>query len=215
MQQVPEQDIAILVDDERRQLAAVLDQLDETQWDGPSLCAGWSVRHVVSHVLMPYEMSVPTFLIRMVRNRFAFDQVADEWVRRDRRSNRELLEALRRTTDLKFNVPAAPVAAPLSHLVIHSEDIYRPLEVSRASSARSADLTLDQLTSPRARGSLRPGLLDGVSLVATDTGWTYGTGPQAVGTSSALVITVAGRTAALDELSGEGGQLIRARLATP
>lgn len=206
------QEIQSLVDVERLQLATVLDQLDETQWESPSLCTGWTVRHVVSHLLMPYELSVPTFLARMVIRRFNFDKVADHWATRDRRTNRELVEALRRTADRKFNVPGAPAEAPLSHLVIHSEDIYRPLDVRRSTTARSVDLTLDQLTSPRARGSLTPGLLDGVTLIATDTGWRSGGGPHASGTASSLITTIAGRTAAIDDLTGEGAHLLRARL---
>lgn len=34
---------------ECRELADVLDGLSEAQWDRPSLCRGWTVRHVVAH----------------------------------------------------------------------------------------------------------------------------------------------------------------------
>src|SRR3712207_6962105 len=89
------EEIESLVDAERRRLLAVLDPLDDAGWQAPSLCAGWAVRHVVSHLLMPYEASTPVFLARMLARRFAFDRVADDWARRDRRSPRELVQALR------------------------------------------------------------------------------------------------------------------------
>lgn len=40
--------------------------------------------------------------------------------------------------------------APLSHLVIHSEDIYRPLGKRDYTSPDNANVALDQMTSARA-----------------------------------------------------------------
>jgi len=47
---------------ERDRLIQVLEGLDDDRWRTPSLCAGWSVRELVVHVLMPYELSTPRFL---------------------------------------------------------------------------------------------------------------------------------------------------------
>jgi hypothetical protein len=38
-----------------------------------------------------------------------------------------LLRDLRATEQQRFAVPGAPAEAPLSHLVIHAQDVYRPL----------------------------------------------------------------------------------------
>ena len=212
-QQSTAAEIEDLVDVERRQLVAVLEGLDEAGWQTPSLCAGWTVRHLVIHLLMPYELSKTSFLLGMVRRRLSFDRVADDWSTRDRRSAPELVEAVRRMAGAKFDVPGSPVEAPLSHLVIHSEDVYRPLGVRRTPVPRSLDTTLDQLVSPRARGMLAPELRAGVTLVATDTGWRSGDGPEASGPAGSLISVLAGRTAALADLSGPGAELLRSRLA--
>lgn len=45
-----------LATEERRDLADLLDSLTPEQWATPSLCAGWSVRDVVAHILS-YEGS--------------------------------------------------------------------------------------------------------------------------------------------------------------
>lgn len=206
-------EIDALVDGERQALIAVLEQLDEAQWDTPSLCAGWSVRDAVVHLLMPYELSVPRFLGNLAVARFDFDTMADRWARRDPRSHREVLDALRATAHGRFRVPGAPAEAPLSHLVIHLEDIYRPLGVACRTSPRSAEVVLDQMTGPRFRGSLTPGLLDGLALSASDADWTFGNGAPVVGSASALITTLAGRSVALDELSGDGAVSVRERLA--
>ena len=206
-------EIDALVDTERRALLTVLEQLDDAQWQSPSLCRGWTVRDVVVHLLMPYELSVPGFLGRLVAAGFRFDTVADRWARRDPRSPREVVQALRATASGRFAVPGAPPEAPLSHLVTHLGDVYRPLGVPERCSSRSAEVVLDQLTGPRSRRSLPPGLLDGVALSATDADWDLGAGAPVVGSASALITTLAGRSTALDELSGAGAELVRRRLA--
>lgn len=208
----PALDVEALLDAERTALADLLDGLDEAGWATPSLCSGWSVRHVVAHLLMPYRLSAPRFMLKMVAGRFDFDRVADRWATAYRGSEKDLVEALRATASQKFNVPGSPPEAPLSHLVIHQEDIRRPLGSRHPVNPVSADSTLDQLTSPRAGGSFTPGLLDGLSVVSSDTGWRTGEGDEVVGSASALITTIAGRRAALDELSGPGADRIRARL---
>ena len=202
-----------LVDTERRALLAVLEQLDDAQWQTPSLCRGWSVRDTVVHLLMPYELSVTRFLGRFAAAGFRFDTMADRWARRDPRSPREVLAALRTSADGRFRIPGAPPEAPLSHLVVHLEDIYRPLGVPGRCSPRSAEIVLDQMTGPRFRRSLPPGLLDGLALSAVDADWDFGGGAPVVGSASALISTLAGRSTALDELSGSGTALMVERLA--
>ena len=73
-------------------------------------------------------------------------------------------------------------------------------------------MVLDQLMTPRAAGLTR-GVADGVALHAADVGWTSGTGAPVVGSAAALITTLAGRSAALDELTGDGVPLVRERLA--
>ena len=207
-------EIDALVDVERRALLAVLEQLDDAQWQTPSLCAGWSVRDLVVHLLMPYELSLPRFLGGLAAAGFRFDAMADRWARRDARSQREVLDALRATAAGRFRIPGAPPEAPLSHLVVHLEDVYRPLGVPDRCSTRSAEIVLDQLTGPRFRRSLPPGLLDGLALSATDADWDLGAGAPVLGSASALITTLAGRSTALDELSGAGAARIRERVAS-
>jgi uncharacterized protein (TIGR03083 family) len=208
----PVDEIDALLDVERTRLLGVLGDLDDAGWSTPSLCAGWRVREVVVHLLMPYRLSVPGFLARLARSGFRFDAMADRWARASTESPAELLQGLRDTAHGRFRVPGAPPEAPLSHLVVHAEDVYRPLGVDHALDPRAATIVLDQLTSPRSRRALRPDVLDGLAATATDSGWSHGTGPQVVGSSAALISAVAGRSAAADELTGAGAPLVRRRL---
>ena len=72
-----DQDVDARVHAERMHLLSVLEGLDEARWAKPSLCAGWSVRDLVVHLLMPYEVTPPRFLLLMLRARFDFDRAAD------------------------------------------------------------------------------------------------------------------------------------------
>ncbi|WP_456848185.1 maleylpyruvate isomerase family mycothiol-dependent enzyme [Geodermatophilus sp. SYSU D00742] len=202
----------VRVHTERTRLLRVLDGLDEEQWDTPSLCAGWTVRDLVVHVLMPYELSAPRFLLMMLRAKFDFDRAADRWAATDTRRPAEVVAGLRGTQHRTFSVPGAPVEAPLSHLVIHAQDVYRPLGVPSPTDPENARIALEQLTSPRARGSLPPGILDGLAFSATDIDWRFGEGAQVSGPATALLTTLSGRTAAVPELAGAGVPDVRARL---
>jgi uncharacterized protein (TIGR03083 family) len=206
------EDVDARVRAERERLIAVLEGLDEVQWATPSLCAGWSVRDLVVHVLMPYELSVPRFLFLLVRARFSFDRLADRFATTDRRTPAEVLAGLRATGRRVFNVPGAPVEAPLSHLVCHAEDVYRPLAIPSPTDLANVAIVLDELTRPGGPANFVPGLRDGLALSATDTEWRSGEGLEVSGPAVALMTTVIGRPAALDELSGEGVAVLRARL---
>jgi uncharacterized protein (TIGR03083 family) len=206
-------DVERRVGAERGRLLDVLGGLDDDQWRSPSLCAGWSVRDLVAHLLMPYELSAPGFLLMMLRARFDFDRAADGWATRDRRSPAELVSALRATEGRAFSAgPGAPVEAPLSHLVIHAQDVYRPLGVASPTDPEDVAVVLDQLTGPRFRDGFVAGLQDELSFRATDAAWRHGEGPEVSGPASALLTTLAGRTAALGDLSGEGVAQVARRL---
>jgi len=205
-------DVDLRVLRERERLLAVLEGLDDAGWRTPSLCTGWTVRDLVVHLLMPYELSVPRFLALMARSSFRFDRAADRWARTDDRSPADVVSALRDTEHRTFEAgPGAPAEAPLSHLVIHAEDVYRPLGVPSPTDPEDAGIALGQLIGRRA---LAPALLDGLAFTATDTDWRHGTGATVSGPATALLTTLAGRPAALDELSGDGVPEVRARLRT-
>src|SRR5262249_52946397 len=53
--------------------------------------------------------------------------------------------------------------------------------------------------------------IDGLSLRATDTGWSTGSGPEVAGPHLSLILAMTGRSAALAGLSGAGGDTPRSR----
>ena len=55
--------------------------------------------------------------------------------------------------------------------------------------------------------------LAGLRLVATDQDWSWGAGDEVRGSSEAVAMAVAGRPVALDDLAGDGVQVLRGRLS--
>jgi hypothetical protein len=56
------------------------------------------------------------------------------------------------------------------------------------------------------------GRIDGLTLSATDLDWSWGTGAGVAGPAEALAMAVAGRSSALDDLTGDGVAVLRSRL---
>ena len=51
----------------------------------------------------------------------------------------------------------------------------------------------------------------GLSFRATDADWSVGEGPEVTGPGLAIVQAIAGRSAGLDQLSGDGAAILKAR----
>lgn len=207
-------DVFAMIAVERRRTADLLDGLSDDQWNTPSLCNGWRVREVVAHLSMPFTVSIPRLAIKMIAARGSFDTVADRFARADARSNAELVAILRSNAEDRFTPPGFGPEAPLTDIVVHSQDICEPLGIVRAIDDEPAAVILDMLASPKAsRGFVRKDLLDGLRLTATDTGWTHGEGAEVSGTAASLIMTISGRRVAEDQLSGGGAAMLRSRLS--
>ena len=99
---------------------------------------------------------------------------------------------------------------PLMDIVIHSQDVARPLGLPYASPPEVVAASLAYVAQNKFMGG--PRRLAGVRAVSTDTGWSLGEGPEVHGPDIDLLLAVAGRPAALDALSGPGVQRLASQL---
>ena len=199
---------------ERKALAATIEELTAEQWDSPSLCAGWSVGFLAAHILAGAEQTPGRFLGGMVTTGFRFNALMERDARsRAQLSRQQIADRLRQRTTTT-NHPPAPVMAMLGEVVVHGEDIRRPVGLpgTVADDAANACLQMYTKASFPVGGKKRIG---GLRLVATDTGWSYGAGPEVSGPALSLLLAMTGRPAGLDDLSGDGaaelGQRVTAR----
>jgi hypothetical protein len=86
--------------------------------------------------------------------------------------------------------------------MIHQQDIRRSLGIPRAIDPQRLRTALDFARfAPTIRGAWHA---RGVRLVATDMDWSHGKGPEVRGSGEALLMAMAGRRAALDDVDGPG-----------
>jgi uncharacterized protein (TIGR03083 family) len=195
-------DIRAAVAGERTDLAALLTDLPAEDWDKPTLCAGWRVRELVAHITMPYRLSMPRFVLGMIKARGNFDRLADRQARRDAAelSAVELTECLRQNINHPWKPPGGGYQGALSHDVIHGLDITVALGIDREVPAERMHYILDSMN-PRQLKYFGVDLT-GIQLRATDLDWTYGTGDVLTGKAQDLLLVLCGRTLPPGHLTG-------------
>jgi uncharacterized protein (TIGR03083 family) len=203
-----------LIQAERDVLAADLADLAEERWAAGSLCDGLTVREVLAHLTAGASLGPVRWLAGVIRCRFDFDrQVALRLAEQMGATPAQTLARFRQVISSTTKAPV-PVSAMLGEIIVHGEDIRRPLGLERdypvttltAVAAYYQRSDLPVLSRTRARG---------LRLTASDGPFAAGTGPRVSGNTLALIMAMAGRAAYCDELNGDGVAVLRARQAEP
>jgi len=196
---------------ERKALAADLASLTDQQWNTPSLCTGWSVRDVLAHMTSAAVMTPPKFFAKLAASGFRFNAYADKEVARERGdSPADTLVRFKQCVDLSSH-PPGPGDTWLGEVLVHAEDIRRPLAISHTYPAEALTRMIDFYRGSNLLigGKKRAG---GLTLRATDADWSAGSGPEVAGPALSLMMAIVGRQAALDDLSGEGVATLKGRV---
>lgn len=206
------------IDDQRTRTADLLDGLTRKQWDHASLCEGWTIRHVAAHLTLQQQRirDVATFVARhprMLRSLTLNATIHDSAVLQAQAlSEQEIVARIRAMTGSRRHNAFVTPLETLTDILVHSQDIAVPLglhlTMRPAPSALAATRRWDTRRTWLAR-VFRRLPLDGYRLTATDTDWTRGQGPDVAGPAGALLLLLTGRTAALDQLTGEGAEALR------
>jgi uncharacterized protein (TIGR03083 family) len=202
-----------LIHKERASIADTLTTLSAAQWAQPSLCGGWSVRETAAHIVLGAEQTTPHFLGRMAANGFRFNTMMDRDARRTGALAPDQLIARLRARLTTTNKPPAPAMTMLGEVAVHSDDIRRPLGLQHESSPDVLIALLEMYKNASFPVGTKK-RIDGLRLVATDVGWSHGTGPEVTGAAMPMVMVMTGRAAGLDELSGEGLATLRRRMTS-
>ncbi|HEY2315665.1 MAG TPA: maleylpyruvate isomerase family mycothiol-dependent enzyme [Streptosporangiaceae bacterium] len=188
----------------RRALADALTSLSPGQWRGESLCAGWTPAHVLAHQTMPFRISTEDFMAGLQQCGGDFTKFSDEIADRDSQLRpAELISALRDNADSPWSPPGGGLPGALSHDVIHGLDITWPLALEYEIPELALTGVLDSLTSRRSQ-SLFGFPLAGITVIATDLGWSAGDGARLAGRSRDLVPLLAGRQIPHELFDGDG-----------
>ena len=209
---LPSTAIDAAVSTERRNLADHVAGLSEEQWSTQSLCEAWTVRHVVAHLGTTTRVTVRHLIGAAVKARGSFDRMEVDLAaaRVAAYADMELVAQLRESADSTKRMPLSGPMDPLMDIVIHAQDIARPLGTDYVSPPEVVAACLAYVAGNKLMGG--PKRVAGVRLVSSDTGWSLGDGPEVRGPDIDLLLTAAGRPAGLKALGGPGTRVIAARL---
>ena len=203
-----------LIHAERAALAADLAGLTGEQWATPSLCAGLTVREVLAHLTAGASLNSVRWLAGVIRCRFDFDkQVAMRLAEQLGATPAETMARFRSVLT-STTKPPLPTLAMLGETIVHAQDIRLPLGIRH-------DYPIETLTQVAEyyQGSDLPVLSKGrirdLRLAATDGPFSTGSGPLVSGTTLALTMAMAGRSAYCGELQGDGAATLRERCEAP
>jgi len=204
-----------MVDAERTDLADLTDSLTPAQWDAPTLCTAWKVRDVVAHVTEGATLTTGKTIAVVAKYGFRINKMLnDEAIKGGAAPIDTVKRDWRATVGVRRTPPGVKAAGLLADELIHQQDIRRALGVPRQIPEERLRVVLDE-TSKTGSGYLpAKKRVKGLNLKASDIDWETGEpdGAEVAGPAEALLMAMAGRPAALDDLTGPGVETLRARI---
>lgn len=196
---------------ERRALIDDLVRLTPEQWNTPSGCAGWTIHDVLAHLVDDAKTTKLGFALSLMRARFNFDRLNQNGVEQEKQPHPlETLEAFRAVSDRSSSAPA-PLASRLVEIIVHSEDIRRPLGIQHPYPIKAIIEAIKyQLATSGSMGGSKD-RAQGLHLVATEADWSHGIGEEVHGHAIDLLLALTGREVPDDALSGAGAATLRNR----
>lgn len=195
---------------ERTALAEDLAGLDDDDWAATSLCGRWPVEDVVAHLTAAASTGRFRWFRSVLAARFDFDVHNDRRLAEHRGATpAETLDrfraALNHTTAASGHTPAW-----LGEVVVHAQDIRRPLGIDRVPAVDALTAVATFYVS-RDFTVASKSAAAGLQLEATDGPFRHGNGPLVRGTTLAMTMALAGRVAYCDDLDGPGVATLRDR----
>jgi len=203
--------------DELTSISEFVHGLSDDQWDHDTLCRGWRVRDVVSHMTLGYTTPALAMIGMMAKYGFNVPRASakESMAYGSAHTPAQIMAVFDTIPEDHVRKGIAKVIKPQESLVdhiVHQQDMRRPLGLSR------------QVPEDRLLAALRvaPSIggfvgakkrAAGLRLVATDVEWLQGQGPEVRGTGEAILLALTGRPVVLDELTGDGVATLRARIA--
>ena len=196
---------------ERAELTDLLATLAPGQWDEPTLCEGWSVRHVVAHVFSYEDLTFAGTIARLVRAGFRLSKANDIGVAEHLSKSPEELVRFAADHLQPRGLPAIRGGLPaFLDALIHHQDIRRALQLPRDVPAERLAPALRLCVSAPPLPAKRNAR--GLSVRATDLDFGFGDGPLVEGPAEALLMALAGRHGVVAELRGAGQAELAARV---
>lgn len=195
---------------ERGALANDLSSVSDAQWQTPSQCTGWSAHDLLAHMLATARMTKGAFLGKFAGSGFNFDTMANKDIKKYGAGGPAATLAAFKDAQNATTSPPGPVDSWLGETLIHGEDIRRPLGIKHEYPIDAVVRVLNFYKNSNLIVGAKKRIA-GVTLKATDTDWSTGSGPDVEGPAMSLLMVMTGRSSALADLTGPGVETLRSR----
>jgi uncharacterized protein (TIGR03083 family) len=204
-----------VISTERHHLADLLDQLADSDWDQPSLCAGWSVRDVAAHLTLQ-QLGARAAVGMMLAYHGDTDRAIRECARKRAAAwpSQKIIAEIRNTAGSRRHNFGVTYRETLIDVLVHAQDVaiplarHHPMPPEAAATAATRIWTMRWPPPFPARRAM-----ERFRVTATDTAWSSGQGSQVYAPISAILLLSAGRLAALPHVSGPGAAELAASLS--
>lgn len=190
---------------ERLRLAELLEGLEAADWATPSLCPGWTVHDVTAHLTLSTRQHLWPTLRRTLRLRGDYERAELE-LARDRAVDFTAEQLIGQLRDMAWTPRRFALSGrldPLVDILVHAQDIARPLRLDHPMPAERVAPVLDHVWKASFYGAQRR--LKGSRLAATDLDWSVGDGPRVINSPAGeLLLLMTGRP--VPSISTEGTQ---------
>src|SRR4051812_28224999 len=206
------EDVWRAIDDQRRRLVELLEDLSDEEWDRPSLCEGWTVRQVAAHVALQNTTwtAMPRGVLEMIRAGGMNGAIRAVACRHALQPTEQIIGEIRDRIGVWRPLPTLTYLESAIDYLVHPQDIAIPLGRRIEMPADVAAVAAQRVwTSPPMFHARKK--LAGYRLVATHTDRTAGEGNEVTGPIRALLLLLTGRPALLADLSGLGAATLQAR----
>jgi len=195
---------------ERRSLGEFLDTISPEQWTTPTWCHKWNVQDLVGHLTAAGNITAPHFFGGFIRTGFNFDKFVEGDMQKYAQGSPADVRARYDAIIESDRTPPGPAYVALGEVMVHGEDIRRPLG-ARGDHPAEHLTTLAEVYKKTGAPLRAKKRLVGLKLEATDVEWSTGDGPEVRGPCMSLILAMVGRTGALDDCEGPGVETLRAR----
>lgn len=203
--------------DELASINEFVGTLSDEQWNQATLCDGWRVRDIISHMTLGYTTPMLPLIGELTKYRFnvtkASAELSVEYGNEHTPAQlKATFESIHRDHVRKGISKVIPTKEGLLDHLVHHQDMRRPLGMPRQIPEERLVAALD--VAPGVNGFVgSKKRAAGLRFAATDVAWKRGDGPEVTGSGEAILLALTGRPNVLDELAGEGVATLRERLA--
>ena len=120
-------DLMPMVHAERQSLSDFLDTLTPDQWTAPTCCTKWNVQDLVGHLTAAGNITAPHFIGGFIMTGFNFDKFVEGDLRRYSTGSPAEVKARYDKIIDSNRKPPGPSYVALGEVMVHGEDIRRPL----------------------------------------------------------------------------------------